>query len=259
MTTRETFLRAVVVGSLDSPYLAQTLAALATQTHRPDEIVVATLDRDREVSADRWDALVADSGLDPESMRQVPVAGAPTFGAAVRRALRTIDDGAASSGAAGTDRSWLWLLHDDSAPEPKALEHLLTAVDVSNSIAVAGTKQVEWEDSDRLISVGARATRWGRRFTGIEDGEIDQGQHDGSDDVLAVGTAGMLIDLALWRQLGGPDPVLGPFEDGRDLCQRARLAGHRVVVVPRAVVRHARAGYRGWRAEPDTPSDTRRS
>src|SRR5699024_800561 len=27
----------------------------------------------------------------------------------------------------------------------------------------------------------------------------------------------------------------------------------------RAVVRHARAGYRGWREEPDTPSDSRRS
>ncbi|WP_147917990.1 glycosyltransferase [Ruania zhangjianzhongii] len=259
MTTRETYLRAMVVGSLDSPYLAQTLAALATQTHRPDEIVLATVDRNHEPSTETWDRLLADACLDPDRVRHVPAAGAPTFGAAVRRALRTIDDGAASSGAGGTDRSWLWLLHDDSAPEPRALEHLLTAVDVSNSIAVAGTKQVEWEDPDRLISVGARATRWGRRFTGIEDGEIDQGQHDGTDDVLAVGTAGMLIDLRLWRQLGGPDPVLGPFEDGRDLSQRARLAGHRVVVVPRAVVRHARAGYRGWREEPDTPSDTRRS
>ena len=256
MTTREIYLRVVLVGSIDSPYLAQTLAALAAQTHQPDEVVLATLDR--EPDADRGAGLIADSGLHSSRVRQVPVAGAPTFGAAVRRALRTIDDGAAPSGT-GSDRSWLWLLHDDSAPEPTALEHLLTAVDVSNSIAVAGSKQVEWEDPDRLVSVGARATRWGRRFTGIEDGEIDQGQHDGTDDVLAVGTAGMLIDLALWRQLGGPDPVLGPFEDGRDLSQRARLAGHRVVVVPRAVIRHARAGYRGWREEPDTPSDTRRS
>src|SRR5699024_12637694 len=70
-----------------------------------------------------------------------------------------------------------------------------------------------------------------------------------SDLVLAVGTAGMLVERGLWRRLGGPDPVLGPFEDGRDVSQRARLAGHRVVVVPRAVVRHARAGYRGWREE----------
>lgn len=258
MTTRSTDLRVLVVGALDSPYLPRTLAALAKQTHPVGEVLLGALGPDGEAGED-WDGLVAASGLDPDAVRVVPVPGAPTFGAAVRRVLRTVDDGAASPVPSGTGRRWLWLLHDDSAPEPRALEHLLTAVDVSNSILLAGTKQVEWDDPDRLISVGVRATRWGRRFTGIEGGEIDQGQHDGTDDVFAVGTAGMLIDHTLWRRLGGPDPVLGPYEDGRDLSERARLAGHRVVVVPRAVVRHARAGYRGWRDDPDSPSDTRRS
>ncbi len=259
MTTRGTDLRVLVVGRADSPYLPQTLAALAEQTRPVGQVLLGALDQDRDATAEAWDALVTDSGLDADRVRVVPVPGAPTFGAAVRRVLRAVDEGAASSGSEPAGRQWLWLLHDDSAPAPQALEHLLTAVDVSNSISVAGAKQVEWDDPDQLISVGVRATRWGRRFTGIEDGEIDQGQHDGTDDVLAVGTAGMLVELSLWRRLGGPDPVLGPFEDGRDLSQRARLAGHRVVVVPRAVVRHARAGYRGWRDAPDTPSDTRRS
>src|SRR5690625_3916503 len=259
MTTRQADLRVLVVGRVDSPYLPQTLAALAEQTHPVGEVLLGALGQDKDASTRDWDTLVAASGLEPDQVRVVPVPGAPTFGAAARRVLRTVQDGAASSASEPTVRRWLWLLHDDSAPAPEALEHLLTAVDVSNSISVAGAKQVEWDDPDRLISVGARATRWGRRFTGIEDGEIDQGQHDGTDDVLAVGTAGMLIERGLWRRLGGPDPVLGPFEDGRDVSQRARLAGHRVVVVPRAVVRHARAGYRGWREEPDTPSDTRRS
>src|SRR5690625_3079006 len=259
MTTRQADLRVLVVGRVDSPYLPQTLAALAEQTHPVGEVLLGALGQDKDASTRDWDTLVAASGLEPDQVRVVPVPGAPTFGAAARRVLRTVQDGAASSASEPTVRRRLWLLHDDSAPAPEALEHLLTAVDVSNSISVAGAKQVEWDDPDRLISVGARATRWGRRFTGIEDGEIDQGQHDGTDDVLAVGTAGMLIERGLWRRLGGPDPVLGPFEDGRDVSQRARLAGHRVVVVPRAVVRHARAGYRGWREEPDTPSDTRRS
>ena len=258
MTTRQADLRVLVVGRVDSPYLLQTLAALAEQTRPVGQVLLGALGQERDAGTAAWDELVAAAGLDPDRVRLVPVPGAPTFGAAARRVLRTVED-SADSAAEGTGRRWLWLLHDDSAPAPDALEHLLTAVDVSNSISVAGAKQVEWDDPDRLISVGVRATRWGRRFTGIEDGEIDQGQHDGTDDVLAVGTAGMLVELDLWRRLGGPDPVLGPFEDGRDLSERARLAGHRVVVVPRAVVRHARAGYRGWREEPGTPSDTRRS
>src|SRR5690606_12504382 len=110
-----------------------------------------------------------------------------------------------------------------------------------------GAKQVDWDEPDRLISVGVGATFDGQRFTGIEDGEIDQGQHDGREDVYAVGTAGMLIDATLGRALRGPDPALGPFLDGRALSRRARLAGHRVVVLPRAVVRHARSGYFGLR------------
>src|SRR5699024_9172703 len=59
-----------------------------------------------------------------------------------------------------------------------------------------------------------------------------------------------------WHELGGPDPALGPFEDGRDISQRARLAGHRVVVVPRARVRHARARYRGFRARHSTAAES---
>src|SRR5690625_4668951 len=258
MTAHEGHVRAVLVGSTSSPYLSTTLAALAAQTRQAGEVIIASLDAQSSATDQRWQELLTESGLDPAAVRIVPVPHAATFGGAVRRALRSLDGETPPSAPEG-QRRWLWLLHDDSAPHHQGLEYLLGAVDVSNAIAVAGAKQVEWDDPDRLISVGVRATRWGRRFTGIEDAEIDQGQHDGTDDVLAVGTAGMLVDLALWRRLGGPDPVLGPFEDGRDVSQRARLAGHRVVVVPRAVVRHARAGYRGWREEPDTPSDTRRS
>src|SRR5699024_3194647 len=174
-----------------------------------------------------WQGVLAGSGVGPAGRRLGPGPQGRALGRAGRRGLRSLGGGAPAAAPEG-QRRWLWLLHDDSAPHHQGLEYLLGAVDVSNAIAVAGAKQVEWDDPDRLISVGVRATRWGRRFTGIEDAEIDQGQHDGTDDVLAVGTAGMLIDAAVWHELGGPDPALGPFEDGRDISQRARLAGHRV-------------------------------
>src|SRR5690606_41840409 len=90
-------------------------------------------------------------------------------------------------------------------------------------------------------------TPLGRRMTGIDDDEIDQGQHDARDDVLAVGLAGALVRRTVWQELGGTDPEYGPFGDGLDLCRRARLAGHRVRVVPSAVVRHAQASLLGLR------------
>ncbi|MFH5824185.1 glycosyltransferase [Georgenia sp. AZ-5] len=149
---------------------------------------------------------------------------------------------------------WLWLLHDDSAPDAAALDHLLHAAESGRSIAVLGAKQRDWDEPSRLLEVGLRATRSGRRLPDIEPGEIDQGQHDHREDVLAVGTAGALVRRDVWQQLGGTDPALGPFGDGLDLSRRARLAGHRVVVVPTAIVYHARASYLGLRGQGGPPA-----
>ncbi|PFG38665.1 GT2 family glycosyltransferase [Georgenia soli] len=153
---------------------------------------------------------------------------------------------------AGAQPDWLWLLHDDSAPAPAALDQLLHAAESGRSVAILGAKQRDWTEPDRLLEVGVRATRTGRRVSDIEPGEIDQGQHDHREDVLAVGTAGALVRASVWEELGGTDPALGPFGDGLELSRRARLAGHRVVVVPTAVVHHARASLLGLRAGPTT-------
>ena len=223
---------AVVVASAasdDRDFLPQTLAALARQLIAPDRVVLAHTGS----SARMRDALT-EANLEADLVDVGEASGlAQAVGRAIDRAA--IEDG------------WLWLLHDDSAPEPGALAALTQVVETGRSIAVAGCKQVTWHHPDRLVTVGVQYTWDIQRYTGIEDGEVDQGQHDDREDVESVGTAGMLIDLEVYRALGGPDPALAAFGDGRDLSRRARLAGHRVVVVPRAVVRHARAGYLGLR------------
>ncbi|WP_194784477.1 glycosyltransferase [Actinomyces haliotis] len=160
------------------------------------------------------------------------------------------------AGTGGTTRSsdpgtpataWLWLLHDDSAPEPDCLERLVTTAAASPSAAVLGPKQVDWDDPSRLLEAGLRTTRSARRALDVVDGEIDQGQLDERSDVLAVGTAGALVRRTFWDEVGGPSPAFGPFGDGLELSRAARLAGHRVVLVPSARVRHRRASYLGLR------------
>src|SRR5699024_10211239 len=163
----------------------------------------------------------------------VGVGGAKNFGDAIRRALDL---------AAEIDSEWLWLLHDDSPPDPTALAELLSATAASRAVGIAGCKQLDFDSPSRLLSAGVRYTRAGRRLAEVESGEIDQGQYDDREDVYAVGTAGMLIRASTWDALGGTDPALGPFLDGAELSRRVRLAGERVIVVPTAKVRHARAG-----------------
>ncbi|MBO3724576.1 glycosyltransferase family 2 protein [Actinomyces bowdenii] len=145
---------------------------------------------------------------------------------------------------------WLWLLHDDCAPEPGCLEALMSTATNARSVGIVGPKQVSWDRPDHLLEVGLRATASARRANDIVPGEVDQGQYDDRSDVLAVGTAGALIDRAVWDELGGTAPWLGPFGDGLELSRAARLAGYRVVVEPGAVIRHRRASYLGLRRAP---------
>lgn len=158
--------------------------------------------------------------------------------------------GAPAGPAAEHMDSWLWLLHDDSAPEPGCLETLLHAVANARSVALAGPKQVDWDHPDRLLEVGLRTTASARRANDIVEGEIDQGQHDDRSDVLAVGTAGALVSRSVWEELGGTSAAFPVFDDGLELSRAIRLAGHRVVVVPGAVLRHRRAAFLGLRPEP---------
>jgi GT2 family glycosyltransferase len=133
---------------------------------------------------------------------------------------------------------WIWLLHDDCEPAPEALEQLLRAASRDRTVVVLGPKVLDGQDRRTLREVGVSIDRAGRRITGIEPGEIDQGQHDHNRAVLAVGSAGMLVRRDVWDQLGGFDPKLRLFRDDLDFCWRAQAVGYRVQVVTDAVLYH---------------------
>ncbi|MBB6472053.1 glycosyltransferase family 2 protein [Sphaerisporangium rubeum] len=142
------------------------------------------------------------------------------------------------------ENEWIWLLHDDCAPDREALACLLAVAAADPKAAVLGPKIRDWLDRRILLEAGVTVDRSGRRDTGLEPREYDQGQHDGVRQVLAVSTAGMLVRRDVWESLGGLDPDLPLFRDDLDLCWRATSAGHRVLNVTDAVVWHAEAAAR---------------
>ena len=230
---------AVLVVHDGATWLTDCLDALALQTRTLDRLVIAdtgSIDDSREIAAthDRVRQVIG----------EVPAISLPrgtTFGAAVGRAVEQLPD----EPAAG---EWLWLLHDDSAAAPDALAHLLDAARISPSVGVVGPKLTTWGDPSRLLEVGQQVTRSGGRAGGPATGEPDQGQHDERSDVLGVNTSGMLIRREVFGALGGFAPEFGQFGDDLDLCWRAHLAGHRVVVVPKARMREAAASANGQRS-----------
>ncbi|MFD3935889.1 glycosyltransferase [Streptomyces sp. NPDC058611] len=144
----------------------------------------------------------------------------------------------------GEPVQWLWLLHDDSAPEPDTLTELLRVADENPEAAVIGPKLRGWYDRKQLLEAGVTVARSGRRWTGLDRREQDQGQHDQIRPVLSVSTAGMLVRRDVYDALGGFDRRLPLMRDDVDLCWRAHSAGHTVLVAPDAVLRHAEASAR---------------
>ncbi|MYS21614.1 Glycosyltransferase, GT2 family, partial [Streptomyces sp. DvalAA-14] len=144
----------------------------------------------------------------------------------------------------GEPVQWLWLLHDDCEPDPGALAALLRTAESSPSATVIGPKLRSWYDRRQLLEVGVSIARSGRRWTGLERREQDQGQHDQVRPVLSVSSAGMLVRRDVWEELGGFDRRLPLMRDDVDFCWRAQAAGHTVLIAPDAVLRHAEAASR---------------
>ncbi|MBC7558793.1 MAG: glycosyltransferase family 2 protein [Dermatophilaceae bacterium] len=251
---RPVVLTGILVIHNGAAWLQECLDALALQTRRLDRLVIVdtgSTDDSLRIAARhaRIRQVIGD-------IATVSGSAGTTFGEAVGLAVAHLrGESASCSGDEGAE--WLWLLHDDSAAATYSLAHLLDAARRSPSVGVAGPKLVSWDDPCRLLEVGWVITRSGRRVGGPARGERDQGQHDDRNDVLGVSTSGMLIRRDVFDELHGFDPAFGQFRDDLDLCWRAQLAGHRVVVAPSARMREVAASTTGLRS-PDLSAETAR-
>ena len=138
------------------------------------------------------------------------------------------------------DGSAIWILAQDTAPHPRALERLTGMLERSPSAAIVAPKLVATDNDREIVSLGVSMTTFGRAVE-LAAGELDQGQHDRMDDALGADIRGLLIRGEV-REALRPDPALAGADEGLDLGVRARLGGGRVVLAPAARVSAAPDG-----------------
>ena len=212
---------AIVLAHDQPQFLQRVLADLKNQTVAPTRVLIVDTSKQLAASSQGYEVLKLDSKTG--------------FAQAIEKAVAHINP-----------EGFLWILHDDSAPDTRALENLLREVELGPSVAIVGPKQVDW-DNPRIISqLGLTLTRGGKLFSRVR-GEFDQGQHDNSEDVMAVGTAGALINMDVYRALGGFDAKAPVYAADVDFSIRARLQGSRVAVAPNAKVSHKMLSMQGAR------------
>ena len=207
----------MVVAHDGARLLPGLIHAVREQTHPVHRVVgVDTGSSDRS-GATLTELLGQDAvfGMEPETGYGAAVAQALQHPAA-RRPARGSGPEPGGPARGGPGSQWIWLLHDDCEPARDALEHLLAGASRSRSVAILGPKLKDLSNRRVVREAGITTDRAGRRLTGVEPGEIDQGQHDGSRGVLAVSSAGMLVRRDVWNQLGGFDANLPLFRDDID-------------------------------------------
>ncbi len=221
------FVRAVLATDGRTDYLPTALAAIAASEYAPSVVHLVLVD-----GAGPPDLF----GLDVEIFTSF----VDTYAAAIDELL---------DAQPARDGELLWLLHDDIAPAPDALGKLVATMGKRPRAAIVGAAHVRWRDSSRLVNLGTTVSRIGaRRIPLVVEDDINQGQHDWREDVLAVSLAAALVRREAFERLGGIDRGYGGFGDSLEFCRRAWASGLDVVVEPSALVRHAQASLYGARS-----------
>lgn len=240
---------ALVVAHDGAEWLPRTLAALAGQVRPADELVGID-----SGSADDSAALLA--GAIGTVAR---VGSREGLAAALHAGVAAAGPEWASPRGGAAPVSWYWIVHDDSAPEPRCLAELLTEADRDLGAAVLIPKSVDWTDPGLLVGVGHPWAPGKPVVEVVDAGEPDQGQYDFEVPAHSGDSACMLVRADTWAALDGFDGQAGTWASAADFCRRVWGSGGRVVFVPGAVTAHRRAGHWGLRVSAREQLHPRRS
>jgi GT2 family glycosyltransferase len=215
----------VVVTYESEPTLARCLAALKAQTARGFEVILS------------------DNGSTD---------GASQTAAAADPAVILLENRANLGFAAANNRAaacasgrWLVLLNPDAYPDPGFIQALLAAAADYPQVRCFTARQRMVDNPDRLDGLGDAMTVIGFPFRG-DFGNPDPGPI-GPAEVFSPCGAAMMIDRALFLELGGFDERFFCYCEDVDLGYRLRLRGEPVLLAPHAIVRHEGSAATGGR------------
>jgi GT2 family glycosyltransferase len=142
---------------------------------------------------------------------------------------------------------YIVFLNNDTEVEPNWLIELIRIMEKDHSIGAAQSKLLKLGSSGIIDSTGDFVDFYGVAIQRGE-GEKDLGQYENVEEIFSARGACMIVRREVLKKVGlfDPDFYLG-YED-IDLCWRIRLAGYKIIYVPKSIVYHKGFG---------TPSNVR--
>lgn len=147
---------------------------------------------------------------------------------------------------AACDTEFVALLNPDAFPEPDWLERLLAAAQANPDVAAFGCRQLSESSPEILDGIGDRYHMSGlvwRERHGLRQSTKDLAPRE----IFSPCAAAALYRRRALAEAGGFDEDFFCYVEDVDLGFRLRLAGHKAMYVPDAVVRHVGSAATGGR------------
>ena len=156
---------------------------------------------------------------------------------------------AVNAGIEASATGFVALLNNDTEQDRRWLEALVGAADAHPECAFFASKLVDFHDRRVLDGAGDAMRLSGLPYR-LGHGEIDRGQFDEPCYVFGACAAAALYRKSLFEEVGLFDEDFVSYCEDGDLSFRARLAGHRCLYVPGAVVYHMGSASTGGKRSP---------
>src|SRR5688572_7829820 len=150
--------------------------------------------------------------------------------------------------ASAQDCEWLITLNPDAFPEPGWLGALLAAARANPQFSMFQARLIAEADHRTLDGVGDIYHVSGLHW---REGHMlpDSAVYDRPREIFSPCAAAAMYRRDAFQQAQGFDEDFFCYAEDVDLGFRMRLAGHRALYVPDAVVYHVGSGTTGWRSD----------
>lgn len=232
----------VVVTRGNTKYYQQTIKALLGNTIKFDQIIVVNWDTNTtsDNNLQQINQKISDKIITIEDTT------IKTFIQGVRVAVNYLKQNQCEENKLP---AYLYLLHDDSRPDEKALKYLCDCACENPQLQLIGSKQLSY-NGRFLLESGLLIDKNCKRVNPVYRGEIDQGHRDKltllqNSKVFACGLAGSLVSFEVFDLCADVPHELAQFDDSMYFCRNLHLAGFELAVEPKAIIYHAQYALHG--------------
>lgn len=152
----------------------------------------------------------------------------------VAHATNTGFAGGVNSGIKVASGKYIALLNNDAIAHPSWLTELVKAMDVAD---IAGAKMLYYSDHHEIDTTGDFISKWGLAYPRGRN-QTDSDKYSGYPAIFSACGGACIIKRSVLDEVGLFDEDFFAYYEDTDMGFRARLAGYKVVLAPKAEVYH---------------------